>query len=139
MQNAYEDFGVGEVLRQNLLRMNRAVEFVTDPEDFVECECVRDFEDVLDTASFARHFAQGHPQDNSCLPSMLACAKRCIKECFFEFSGICRDKVAVRVEWQAYFKLRVLAARLFFSHSQQRGVVNKNVQFVLYLVVYLST
>lgn len=95
MQNAYEDFGVGEVLRQNLLRMNRAVEFVTDPEDFVECECVRDFEDVLDTASFARHFAQGHPQDNSCLPSMLACAKRCIKECFFEFSGICRDKVSL--------------------------------------------
>ncbi|KAM7281195.1 uncharacterized protein ISCGN_005823 [Ixodes scapularis] len=93
MQNAYEDFGVGEVLRQNLLRMNRAVEFVTNPEDFVECECVRDFEDVLDTASFARHFAQAHPQDNSRLPSMLARAKRSIKGRFFEFSGICRDNV----------------------------------------------
>ncbi|CAN7941538.1 unnamed protein product [Ixodes pacificus] len=91
--NKYEDFGVNEVLRQNVLRMNRAVEFVTNPEDFAECEYVRDFEDLLDMASFARHFAERRPAEKELLPSLLARAKRYVREHFFEFTGICNEVV----------------------------------------------
>lgn len=93
LNNPHESFAVDEVIRQNVRRMNQAVEFIVSPEDFEECEYVHEFEDILDTEVFAAQLEARYPEKAELLPSLLRRARRYVVENFFKLGGVCKSEV----------------------------------------------